>query len=90
MGLQSARVPARAEVVPRPADLADDQLETVLNGNDGRQLLHVTYGSVLTTRNDDGSYRFRDELMEVLIDNEEEHYAVLAKHLGRHVRPFAR
>ena len=50
----------------------------------------MTYGSVLTATSDDGRYRFRDELMEMLIDNEKEHYAVLADHLGKHVRPFAR
>ena len=83
-------ISARAEVVPHSESLADRQLESVLDGNDGRQLLHVTYGSVLTARTGGGGYRFRDELLEVLGDNEEEHYAVLAQHLGRHAHPFAR
>ena len=86
----SYHISARIDAVPRPDALNDDELETVLDGNDGRQLLHVTYGSVLTSTNDDGRYRFRDELMQTLIDNEEEHYAVLAEHLGKHVQPFAR
>ena len=81
---------ARLESVPRAARLADSQLESVLDGNDGRQLLHVTFGSVLTARQDDGTYRFRDDLHDLLINHEEEHYAVLQQHLGRHVRPFAR
>jgi len=82
-------ISARMEVVPRAETLTDDQLEHVLNINDGRQLLHVTYGSVLTARGADGSTRFRDDLMAVLNEHEEEHYTVLAEHLGRHVRPFA-
>lgn len=83
-------ISARAEAVAKPNDLTDEQLETVLNGNDGRQLLHVTYGSVLTDRNDAGEYRFRNDLLDVLADYEEEHYAVLASHLRRHVKPLVR
>jgi hypothetical protein len=86
----SYHISARTGTVPRSKELANDKLETVLDGNDGRQLLHVTYGSVLTAATDDGTPRFRDEILRVLIDNEEEHYSVLAHHLGRHVKPFAR
>ena len=76
-------------MIPRPKDLSDAQLESVLEGNDGRQLLHVTFGSVLTRKQDDGTYLFRGELMDVLNTHEEDHYTVLASHLGRHVSPFA-
>ncbi len=86
----SYHISARIAAVPHPHALQDRELETVLDGNDGRQLLHVTYGSVLTWENDDGTYKFRDELLEMLIDDEEEHYTVLAEHLGKHVQPFAR
>jgi hypothetical protein len=86
----SYHISARIEQVPQPDTLKDDQLEGVLNGNDGRQLLHVTYGSVLTATDSAGRSVFRDDLMTVLADHEEAHYDVLADHLGRHVRPFAR
>jgi hypothetical protein len=86
----SYHISARLEVIPRPNQLKDGQLETVLNGNDGRQLLHVTYGSVLTTEAVDGAYLFRDAVRACLIDHEDEHYAVLKSHLGRHVAPFRR
>jgi len=82
-------ISARIETVPRSRELSDGQLETVLDSNDGRQLLHVTYGSVLTAANPDGSHRFRRELRETLIDHEEEHYAVLAAHMRKHMEPFA-
>ncbi|NLE59068.1 MAG: hypothetical protein GX616_11950 [Planctomycetes bacterium] len=84
----SYHISARIETVPRSEDLSDGQLETVLDSNDGRQLLHVTYGSVLTATNADGSHRFRQELLDTLIDREEEHYAVLAAHMRRHVGPL--
>jgi hypothetical protein len=81
-------ISADLSAIRRADDLKDDQLETTLDGNDGRQLLHVTFGSVLTTRGDDGAYLFRNDLLNVLRNNEDEHYDVLAAHLGRHIEPF--
>jgi len=74
--------------VKRPDELADEELPGVLDQFDGRQLLHVTFGSVLTASRD-GSYVFRDRLYETLRAHEEEHYAALEKHLRRHAAPFA-
>ena len=82
-------VSAKPEVLPRPADLKDEELASVLDVNDGRQLLHVTYGSVLTAREDGGAFRFRDRLLAALRDNEEAHYDVICRHFGKHVAPFA-
>lgn len=74
---------------PDSQQLAGDQLPGVLDAFDGRQLLHVTFGSVLTTRGDGGSYLFRDRLLEALSSNEETYYDVLEAHIGRHLDPFA-
>lgn len=87
---KSYHISARLEVIPKSSQLKDSELESILNGNDGRQLLHVTFGSVLTSKGADGKYLFRDELRACLIDNEQEHYAVLKQHLGRHIEPFRR
>ena len=73
--------------VPRAAGLKDDQLAGVLDLFDGRQLLHVTFGSVLTA---DGGKRFRERILAALNQDEQTHYAILEKHLGRHVAPFAK
>jgi len=82
-------ISARVELIPRPERLNDTQLEPeLLDKNDGRQLLHVTFGSVLTARTADDASRFRAELLETLIEHEEEHCKVLGLHLGRHVQPF--
>lgn len=86
----SYHISARIETVPQSHSLSDDTLETILDSNDGRQLLHVTYGSVLTCTNPDGGYRFRHQIRDSLIDHEETHYAVVADHIGKHVGPFVR
>jgi hypothetical protein len=72
--------------VPAADTLKDADLPALLDDFDARQALHVTYGSVLTA---DGGERFRTRILKVLADEEETHYAVLQKHLGRHVAPFA-
>lgn len=71
--------------VPDIDDLADDELPQILDQNDGRQLLHITYGSVLSTRDEDGEYRFKDDFMATLREYEDTHYDFLESHLGHHV-----
>ncbi|SDF82427.1 tagaturonate epimerase family protein [Sporolituus thermophilus] len=71
--------------LPDVAAMADDVLPTVLDHNDARQVLHITYGLVLTAANADGSYRFKDDLYELWFDHEDEYYAALENHIGRHL-----
>jgi len=84
----SYHVSAEVNRVPRPDGLKDDELATVLDSFDGRQMLHVTFGSVLTSTAPDGSSRFRERLLQALRRNEEAHYEALRVHLGKHVDPF--
>ena len=71
--------------VPAADTLRDDQLHDLPDQFDAREALHVTFGSVLTA---DGGKRFRTRLLEALKKDEETHYSVLSKHIGRHVAPF--
>jgi hypothetical protein len=66
--------------VPCAEDLADNELTSVLDTFDGREVLHVTFGSVLN--------RFGDRLLFVLDANEEAHYDALGVHFDRHFAPF--
>jgi len=75
--------------VPPAGDIPDKKLAALFDDNDARQVLHVTFGKVLTTRNQDGKPRFRDRIMHCLEQNEAEHYANLMRHFERHLRPFA-
>jgi len=81
-------VSADPSKVPVPEQLKDEELASVLDIFDGRQLLHVTYGSVLTARNTDGSLRFKDRILLALRQDEETHYEILEKHMRKHVEPF--
>jgi hypothetical protein len=75
--------------VPAPDQLADGELASVLDRFDGREMLHVTFGSVLTTQDTEGSYRYRDRLLAALEADEEAHYAALEAHFDRHIAPFS-
>jgi tagaturonate epimerase len=68
----------------------DEDLPALLDQFDARQVLHCTFGSVLTSRGDFGAFRFRDRLYAALAAHEEEHCEVLARHLSRHIAPFVK
>jgi hypothetical protein len=68
--------------VPSPESLEDGQLAGVLDLFDGREVLHVTFGSVLD--------RYGDRLLLALAEHEEAHYEALEAHFDRHFEPFAK
>ncbi len=74
--------------IPHPQQLADHELASLLDHFDGRQVLHVTFGSVLTARHADGRYRFRERLLRALESHEEAYYAALERHFDRHLEAF--
>ena len=63
-----------------PAHPADPELPALLDQFDARQVLHVTFGSVLDT--------FRTALYAVLNNHESEYYAVIEKHFRKHLDPL--
>lgn len=78
-----------AEKLDRMPDikaLADDQLEKLFDHDHGRQLLHVTFGSVLNEKAKDGSYRFKDKIFKALRENEELYAELLDGHFTRHMQ----
>ncbi len=67
--------------VPAPDILADADLPALLDQFDARQVLHVTFGSMLD--------RFGDQLLTALQEHEEVYYRMLESHFQRHLSPFA-
>ncbi len=65
-----------------------EELTDLLNQDDARQVFHVTFGLVLTIKNDDGEYIYRTRIYKCLEENEELHYKYLVKHFRRHLDPF--
>lgn len=67
--------------VPAGEQLNDDNLPALLDQFDARQLLHVTFGSVL--------HRFGESLRSLLAGKYEQVYrSGLEAHFGRHLAPF--
>ncbi|MDX1415618.1 MAG: tagaturonate epimerase family protein [Candidatus Promineifilaceae bacterium] len=73
-------VDCRPERVPQAEQLNDAQLPDLLEQFDARQLLHVTFGSILDA--------YGEELEAFIAHHETQYQAGLEKHFGRHLRPF--
>jgi hypothetical protein len=82
-------VSAELAKAPLPEDLTDRDLPGLLDQFDAREILHVTFGSVLTTRKDDGGWLFYDRFMALLRANPEPYARNLESHFLRHLKPFA-
>jgi hypothetical protein len=85
----SYHVSARVDAAPDPATLSDDQLPALLDDFHARQVLHVTFGSILTAADSEGSGRFSHRIMAGLRTRAEDYAANLETHFVRHLRPFA-
>ena len=71
--------------IPALDTLTDEQLPSLFENNDSRQLIHITYGLILTEKNADGSSRFRDRLYQAWRTYDEEYAQYLKRHIGRHL-----
>ncbi len=85
----SYHVSASLDRAPLPNAVCSDDLPALLDQFDAREILHVTFGSVLTARNAEGGWRFYDRLMSLLRSNPDAYAANLETHFRRHLAPFA-
>lgn len=74
--------PERLQPIDR---VPDDELAGLLDDPGHRQLLHITYGSILRAE-DGGRPRFASRLYSLLNEQEEAHYTYVARHIGRHLK----
>jgi hypothetical protein len=84
----SYHVSADPAQCPRPADLAEQGLAAALDNFHAREMLHVTFGSVLTAQNESGQPIYRDRFFASLESDEEAYYRVLETHFDKHLTPF--
>ncbi|MEX0773612.1 MAG: tagaturonate epimerase family protein [Balneolales bacterium] len=68
--------------------ISDEYLPDLLNDNNYRQILHVTYGSVLTHSPKNGNRSFRERMMNVLSRHEDVYEECLFQHFRKHIKPF--
>lgn len=76
----SYHVSAELDKVPTPASLPDAALPALLDQFDARQVLHVTFGSLLE--------RYGSDLRRILSEHAEEYYQALERHFVRHLEPL--
>ncbi len=81
-------VSADLNKVKHSNEYSKEELADLLNQNDARQVFHVTFGLVLTIKNDKGEYIFRNGIYKCLKENEDLHYKYLIKHFRKHLDPF--
>lgn len=70
-----------ADLARVPRDLSDEQLPILLDQFDARQVLHVTFGSLLE--------QYHDPFYAALSAHEDTYQAVLKQHFARHIAPFS-
>jgi len=64
--------------------MRDGELPALLNNDDARQILHITYGLILNAVKD-GRPLFKTALYKALHEFEQDYYDGLSAHLKRHI-----
>jgi hypothetical protein len=86
----SYHVSASLDRAPLPNAVCDSDLPSLLDQFDAREILHVTFGSVLTAKTAEGGWRFFDRILSILRANPEAYAANLQAHFVRHLTPFVK
>ncbi len=83
---KSYHVSAQLDRAPAPTVVTD--WPGLLEQFDAREILHVTFGSVLTAQTVEGKLRFYDPIMSLLRNHREAYFENLENHFKRHLKPF--
>ncbi len=73
------------EVASLPDNAAGGEEQLFLNERVGRQLLHVTYGSVLNGGRDETGRSFKEAILELLDRRADVYHEILAAHFDAHL-----
>jgi len=80
------RVMTELSDVPDISVYKDEELPSLLDDPYERQLIHITYGLILSARNENGSYVFKDRLYRLWRENEDAYHNALDKHISKHLK----
>jgi hypothetical protein len=72
--------------IPDIDQLEDEDLPSLMDKDDSRQVMHITYGLILMEKNADGAFAFRDEIYSTLHKYEDDYCFALEKHIGKHLK----
>lgn len=72
--------------LPEIKNCADEDLEKLFDNNTFRQMLHVTFGSVLTDKTENGAWRFRSRLYEMWQKHEKVHLEIIEEYSHKHMK----
>jgi hypothetical protein len=78
-------ISGRLSNAPHPEEV--DNWPALLDQFDAREILHVTFGSVLTEKTGENRL-FYDLMMEILRVNREHYFEYLTMHFHKHLHPF--
>jgi len=71
--------------LPDISTIKNEELPKLFENNEVRQVIHITYGLILSYKNNDGSFVFKDRLYNLWKMNENEYRNALVKHIGKHL-----
>lgn len=74
----SYHIKTELSTLPNIEETSDEELKTLLNKDNSRQLLHITYGSILN--------KYKKEIYQTLFRYEDEHYDAVLAHIDKHLR----
>jgi len=84
---QSYHFSASLDNAPQPSDVKD--WDKLINQFDARQILHMTYGSVITAKDKNHQLRFYPRIIQLLQDNSDQYANNLEAHFIKHLTHFA-
>ena len=76
--------------IPQLDQLKDEDLPGLMDKDDSRQVIHITYGLILQAKKGNDEYLFRDRIYDLLNTHEDAYYDALYKHIGRHIKALER
>lgn len=71
--------------IPDVDTLSDEELPSLFENNDSRQLIHITYGLILNAKNADGSLTYKDRLYDLWNKYADDYSELLYRHIGHHL-----
>lgn len=71
--------------IPNVDSLSDEDLVKLFDNNDARQLLHITYGHILTAKDNNGNSLFGEKLFKLWHEFDNTYANLLEGHIGKHL-----